>query len=226
MENHYGGALFPGPFLILVNIQGGVSYGATQLNKKSPRKEQGMRKLIIVILLVTVLIFGGLGGFAYAQVNGHEPMTGHKLISWGEMGTLPSGDQVSFFAWFTNPDCVSDITIDRISIIRSDGEVIFEGKPSELPPFGPPVPPPPFPDVLGPYQTLKLAPIFCYIPDGSGGWLSPEEGLALPASIYTLEIFYSVSPKDGLPLIGEIVGDGSSRPMADMEQVLEPEKTK
>lgn len=181
-----------------------------------------MKKKIIGVLLAVVLVASGLGSLAYAQVNGHEPMTGQKLVGMGEIGTLGDIAQVFFSVWFTNPDCVSQITIDRASIIRGDGEAIFEGKLSELPfDFG---------DVLKPHQTIHI-PLFLCMPDGSGGWLSPGEALALPHTNYTVEIFYSVSQKGGLPLIGRIdqsvgspgaSGDMSMWPMVNMEQKLRP----
>jgi len=186
-----------------------------------------MKKLIAVLLLV-VLVAGGLGGFAYAQTNEHEPMIGQKLVGMGSVGTIPSGTRANFAVSFTNPDCVSDITIERVSIIRDDGEVMFEGKLSELPAS------PPYVDVLEPHQVVGIFVSLC-IPDGSGGWLSYEEALALPMSSYIVEIFYSVNQDGGLPLIGErhtaMIPPGAtepssinSLPMANMEQVLEPEE--
>jgi len=185
-------------------------------------------KRIIAVLLLIALVGGGLGGLAYAQVNGHEPMTGHKLYAMGSMGTYPSGLQVDLAVSFTNPDCVSDITIERVSIIRDDGEVMFEGKLSELPAS------PPYVDVLEPHQVAGIMVAF-YIPDGSGGWLSYEEALALPPRSYIVEIFYSVSQDGGLPLTGErhtamrSLGEVDPScfvtvPMVNIEQVLEAEK--
>ena len=45
-----------------------------------------MKKRIIGIALAVVLVAGGLGGLAYAQVNGHQPMTGQKLVGVGQLG--------------------------------------------------------------------------------------------------------------------------------------------
>jgi len=126
---------------------------------------------------------------------------------------------------FTNPDCVSEVTIERVSIIRGGDEAIFEGKLSELPINI-------SSDILEPHQTVHFFLMFC-IPDGSGGWLSMEEALALPLDAYTVEIFYSVSQTEGLPLIGwtdQFRGPPGAMvpigmvPMVNIEQVLKAEK--
>ncbi|MBA7648624.1 hypothetical protein ES703_56412 [subsurface metagenome] len=90
-------------------------------------------KKIIAIVLAVMLVAGGLGGFVYANSSSHQPMTGEKLVGTGRLGLQPNGEWLSG-SWFlfTNPDCVGKITIERISIIRGDGTVIYEGPLLEL----------------------------------------------------------------------------------------------
>jgi hypothetical protein len=159
----------------------------------------------------------------------HEPMTGQKLVATGEFGTVPGIVQADIQVSFTNPDCVSEITIDRVSIIRDDGGVLYEGPLSGLNYiWGPYVG-----DVLGPHQTVIFF-LRQSIPDGNGGWLSEGDALAMPLHTYTVEIFYSVSKKRGLPLIGRVT-QLSAFPgndleaigiwlMVNMEQRLKPKK--
>lgn len=175
-----------------------------------------MKKLIIAIVLATVLIAGGLGGFAYANNNSHVPMTGQKLVGWGAFGPDPPDSFFDTVFLFTNPDCVSEITIDRISIIQGDnGTLIYEG---------------PYLDRDGNPQTL----------------VGPHEmrGVVLADYIteppvhamgYTLEIFWTGSDKIGLPLagwynvvteVGGVDGSAFAVEMVNMEQILIPEKTK
>ena len=87
-----------------------------------------MRKVVIVLLAIT-LVLGGLGGFAYA--NTHEAMVGQKLIGYGPFGYNPSNEEEVYYTLFTitNPDCERDINVERVSIIRADGEVLYEGQP-------------------------------------------------------------------------------------------------
>jgi len=87
-------------------------------------------KRLIAIMLAVVLIAGGLGGFVYAQ-GIHEPMTGQKLVGMGVYAewTYPGGTNATMSSGFmlTNPDGVSEITIERISVFAFDGTVIYEG---------------------------------------------------------------------------------------------------
>ena len=169
-----------------------------------------MKKIIAILLAVVLLVAGGLGGFAYAT-NGHTPMTGQKLIGTGMLGSAVGVYWETVFT-FTNPDCVGEITIDRISIIRSDGTVIYEDTPwlEPIKPHG--------------VRTIELDE---YI----------EEPETLPPDIYTVEIFWTKSHKKGLPLIGssmtvvlelegvQITGITGwyANEMVNMEQELEPE---
>ena len=59
-----------------------------------------------------------------------------KLIGVGQLGKIntPRGTEVRYWTRFdfTNPDCVADIIIERISLIRGDGEKIYGGPLLEL----------------------------------------------------------------------------------------------
>ncbi len=185
-------------------------------------------KKIIAIVLAVVLIAGGLGGFVYAQVNGHEPMTGQKLVGF----SAASVDGDIYFegiVTFTNPDGVSEITIEQLSIIAPDGTVIHEGQ--LLDREGNPLP-----QTLGPHEGGIIV-LGDYV-----AWyytLDPWAFRDFPLGGYTVEIFWSGSHQQGLPLIGwsiivllelEVGGNviigpvsGWSTQMVNMEQKLKPE---
>ncbi len=87
-----------------------------------------MKKLIIILTTV-VLLAGVGGGYAYAQTT-HHPMVGQKLIGSGSFGKVfeatdihPGSVGLTMF-YLTNPDCVSKITIDRISVFAANGDVV------------------------------------------------------------------------------------------------------
>ena len=168
-----------------------------------------MKKTIIAVVLAVVLLAGGLGGFAYAQSNSHVPMTGQKLVGYGRLGLQPDGMWLSG-SWFniTNPDCVSEITIERISLIRRDGTVIYEGPLLRLvrDENGEVEYEIPITESMKPHQIwggLALG-RFMKDPEASNPdrWLRVEETRNLTLNHYTLEIFWSWSDKKGLPLIG------------------------
>ena len=187
-----------------------------------------MKKRIIAIMLAVVLIAGGLGGFAYTQVNGHVPMTGQKLVGQGVYAewTYPDGTDAKVETGFmlTNPDGVSEITIERISVFAYDGTVVYEGSlrvkvaDDEWGVYiGP----------LKPHETLQTGLEYYDLPE-----LTQELEMW-----YTVEIFWS-GAKDGLPLTGwagtvQVKRDDTgevvdvhlgSMQMVNMEQVLKPEK--
>lgn len=90
-----------------------------------------MKKRVIAIVLAAALVVGGLGGFAYAQSFEH-PMTGQKLVGQGVCveWTFPgeTDENHADTAFFlTNPDCVSEITVDHIFVFAYDGTVLYEG---------------------------------------------------------------------------------------------------
>jgi hypothetical protein len=164
-------------------------------------------KKIIAVLLAVVLVAAGLGSFAYAQVNGHEPMTGQKLVGMAALGHFDSG-QVRRFAIATlginNPDCVAEITIEKMVIIGEDGSVVYEGPFLRTPISNPSSPDPPeqMTRPLKPHEGWECFLASC-IPDGEGGWLPADEVLNRPRTQYMVEIFWS-GHKKGLPLGGGI----------------------
>ena len=188
-------------------------------------------KKIIAVFLAVVLIAGGLGGLVYASNNSLEPMTGQKLVGQGICGRQPLPDPETYETFntmfiFTNPDCVSEITIDRISIFDYDGTVIYDSardgwiedevtwtKPMKS-------------------HELRGIELSEYLPS------SEEEEFY---TFCTVEVFWTKSHKEGLPLTGwastgivrrntegGILGFESmaETQMVNMEQVLKPEKPK
>ena len=159
-----------------------------------------------------------------------EPMTGQKLIGFGQ--AMPLGD--IFFGtvfMFTNPDCVSEITIEQVSIIALDGTVIHEGE--LLDNEGIPLPQ----QTLGPHEGGTI-PLQLYVARYYG--IGPQDFRDYPPGTGggTVEIFWTWTDKEGLPLTGlsvtviseldeegSIIGTaaGWSIEMVNMEQVLEPE---
>jgi len=156
-------------------------------------------------------------------------MTGQKLVGTG--GCSVEGDV--FFETvfgFTNPDCVGQITIEQVSIIKEDGTVIHEGP--LLDSYGFPLPQ----QTLGPHEAGFIA-LRYYVAWKYG--LGLEDFRDFPPGGYTVEIFWTKSHKEGLPLMGtvtvvllelvaggnEIVGtpSGWSTEMVNMEQELELE---
>ncbi len=182
-----------------------------------------MKRKIIAVLLAVVLVAGGLGAFAYAQGT-HEPMAGQKLVGMG--GSSVDGDiYFEGILTFTNPDGVSEITIEQISIIKDDGTVVYEdslivkvGDDEWRVYTGP----------LKPHETLQTGLEYYDLPE-----LTQELEM-----MYTVEIFWSGSHQQGLPLIGwsiivllelEVGGNviigpvsGWSTEMVNMEQKLKP----
>ena len=153
-----------------------------------------MKKIIIAIVLAVVLLAGGLGGLAYAQGT-HEPMTGQKLVGqgtyaeWEDDGIL---NYMDAYILLTNPDGVSEITIDRISVFTYDGILVYEG-PLRVKVDGD------WGEYTGPmkpHQTLETVLSFYDLPGGDR-----EVDMA-----YTVEVFWTWTDKDGLPLIGWVSG--------------------
>ncbi len=186
-----------------------------------------MKKIIIAVVLAVVLIAGGLGGFVYASSNSHVPMTGQKLVGFGSCMT--DGD--IFFEtvfMFTNPDGVGEIAIEQVSIIAPDGTVIHEGE--LLDPAGNPLP-----MTLGPHEAGIIV-LRDYVARHYS--LDPWAFRDFPPGGGTVEIFWTKSHRQGLPLTGSstvvlleleegtnvIIGPaaGWSTEMVNMEQELEP----
>jgi len=186
-----------------------------------------MKKIVAIVLAVVLLATGGFGSFAYAQVNGLEPMTGQKLVGWGPVGLAPGSNAFLFLTQFilTNPDGVSEITIDRISVFNADGTMIYEG-PLLVGMVGEELTEP-----LAPHQTVDIfLPYYILEGDPQAPW--PE------SAYYTTEIFWT-GTKNGLPLTGwswmatidmddegnySILSTGAMSQMVNMEQELVPEK--
>jgi branched-chain amino acid transport system substrate-binding protein len=162
-------------------------------------------KRIIAILLVVVFIAAGLGGSAYAQSSGHEPMTGQKLIGTADMGKIDSGQVRRVFLpnlRIFNPDCFADITVERMFIIAEDGDVLYDGPFLRTPTSAPGGPPEVMTRPLKPHEAWECFLPAC-IPDGEGGWLPVNQVLNHPRTICTVEIFWS-GAGNGCPLVGEV----------------------
>ena len=173
----------------------------------------------------------------------HESMTGQKLVGKGANGTADLPDiqislDTSFF--FTNPDCVAEITIERISIIRDDGNAIYEGPLlQQITGAGlEVVDDTPWTEPMKPHEIryIFLQSYFADPGDPEHDWMNWYEAGALPVRSYTVEIFWTHTGKKGLPLtgwtyesvfktMGEVVTDkGFGTQMVNMEQELKPPK--
>jgi len=85
-------------------------------------------KKMSLILLAVVLLLAALAGGAYVDSD-HQPVKGNKLIGVGQLGThegIPYIEMWTHFG-FTNPDCVEEITITKVSIIEENGDLVYEG---------------------------------------------------------------------------------------------------
>ena len=157
-----------------------------------------MKKIVFLVIAV-VLIAAAVGGFAYAQSqNAHQPMVGQKLVGWGPLGQdIGPGDTPNRLNYgrllITNPDCVSEITIDRISIMAGNATVIYEGE--LLLPDGSEK------TILKPHETavIDLASYFIL----KGIIHDPNDLLSypMPPETCTVEVSWAGS-KGGLPLTG------------------------
>ncbi len=170
----------------------------------------------------------------------YEPMTGQKLVGHGAYGVFPPEGDGTYLEGagsftVTNPDCVSEITIDRVSIFDMDGTVIYEGDlfSVDWEGGGPVVTY--WTEPLKPHEQrwIEVDSTMVYLRD-QGCW----EGDHI---FFTVEIFWRWTDKEGLPLTGWAGGriakraadghiiefqSGSATQMVNMEQVLTPEKEK
>jgi len=153
-----------------------------------------MKKKILLGLLVAVLLAAGLAGGAYAAI--HEPVKGDKLIGFGSQGAVSPTLHDSSVFFFTNPDCVNNIVIERVSIVRGNGTVVYEGPYLQILPDGTREPRP----VLKPHMQFKIE-LWNWMPDGSGGWLSEEQAREVPIAGYTVEIEWNAKGET-LPPMG------------------------
>ena len=103
----------------------------------------------------------------------------------------------------TNPDCVGEITIERISIIRGDGTVVYEGPLlKQIVEDGEVVDSRPI-TTLKPHEIRGIN-LQWFMPDPEDPdhqWMSRWEALLLPLASYTVEVFWT-APGKGLPLTG------------------------
>ena len=187
-----------------------------------------MKKKIIAIILAVVLVVSGFGGLAYA-INGHASMTGQKLVGQGACveWTYPGETDVNHLDtgfFLTNPDCVSEITIERIFVFAFDGTVEYEGplrvKVNDERDI--------YTGPLKPHETLQTSLSYYDLPE-----ITYEVEMW-----YTVEVFWRWTDKEGLPLTGwaaswnvvrdaggeaiDIIMWGTTQ-MVNMEQELEPE---
>jgi len=106
---------------------------------------------------------------------------------------------------FTNPDCVNDIEITKIAIIRGDGNIIYEG---------------PYLQVqfdgtraiidrpMKPHEVWGLV-LFQYMylggdPTAPSSWVDVFTAIKQPRQAYTVEIFWRPAGKGStLPLMGQ-----------------------
>lgn len=149
-------------------------------------------KRIVFLVMAIVLIAGALGGFAYAQGQGtHQPVVGQKLVGWGLFGNAPGAVPGTIFNTIfivTNPDCVNQITIDRISVIAGNGTLIYEGAPLDF--SGNPLS-----TLLGPHQSISTELTDYFLP------LPPDLRDFPLGGLYTVEVSWT-GAKGGLPLTG------------------------
>ena len=154
--------------------------------------------------------FKGISKEIYTPVE-HVPLTGQKLVGQGLFSSMPGGDTINTLFIFTNPDCIREVTINRVSIFRPDGLVAYEG------------------------PLLGAANIEAHQTSG----VDLKEYFSHPETqvFYTIEIFWSESQK-GLPLTGwantvvitQIGGENtniksiSQTPMVNMLQAAEVDK--
>ncbi len=147
----------------------------------------------------------------------HQPMTGQKLVGQGFFGERYDEEsnatfQVHTMFSFTNPDGVSEVTIDHVSILDRYGAALYEG-----PLLGDD-------GILKPHEVQAVE-LHDYLESGD---LNPV----------TVEIFWTGSHQQGLPLTGwqlttigiqDAEGNliemtSSETQMVNMVQVLEPPK--
>jgi len=149
-------------------------------------------KRIVFLAMAIVLIAGTIGGFAYAQSqNTHQPIVGQKLVGWGLFGDAPGAVPGTIFNTIfilTNPDCVNQITIDRISVIAGNGTVIYEGVPLDF--NGDQID-----TLLGPHESISTELSDYYLP------LPPDLREFPLGGLHTVEVSWT-GAKGGLLLTG------------------------
>jgi len=154
-----------------------------------------MKKKKLLTLLVIGMLVSGFAGAVYAMGE-HNPAHGDKLVGFGTLGTVSPTLKDSSVFFFTNPDCVNDIVIKRVSIISGNGTAVYEGPYLQILPDDTREPR----RVLKPHMQFKIA-LWDWMPDESGGWLSEDEARELPIRGYTVEIEW-IAEKETLPPMG------------------------
>lgn len=148
-----------------------------------------MKKAALVLALV-LLICTVFASVAYA-VGDHAPMVGRKLAGYGPIGyqgERPGKIVMQTMFTIGNEDCTYAININRISLVKGDGTLAYEG-----PLYrngntaGVPI------SILQPHQVEPIV---------LADWIA--EGLISPARFYTLEVSWKANNKC-LPLVGHVV---------------------
>ena len=128
-----------------------------------------MKKRILYILCAVVLISAGISAGVYA-VGNHQQVEGQKLVGCVPLGFQTTGDQMGAESTIrvTNPDCVGEITINKISILKGQ-TLMYEGLPLTW-------------DIVGgPPQYIRSE-------DTTLTTLGPHEGFAIPLVFYMWKI--------------------------------------
>jgi hypothetical protein len=184
-----------------------------------------MKKKVALALLIVVLIIGSIAGGVYAAGN-HQKVHGEKLVGLVPQGYHEIGlDELidRSVVRFTNPDCVGEIIITQVSILRGT-DLIYEGDPLSSISEPPPTPGPPIttrtpnPTTLGPHESLAI-PLVLYMWDienqgefdpetvtlediqNPDNWLEPYEANLWEHGNHTVEIAWEAK-KGVCPLIG------------------------
>lgn len=178
-----------------------------------------MKKRILVLIAVGLVALVAGGVTALAQGDSHQPMIGQKLVGIGGIGRyeiLPSETWTIDNTVFriTNADCARDVTIEKLCILDSEGNPVYEGPFQKVTPEVILVPDDPdyvTVDIdsvtretlttLGPHEGVDVVLSF-WVPDGSGGWLSASDAAIAIIRNYTVEIYYSTA-RGGLGLVGQ-----------------------
>jgi hypothetical protein len=189
-----------------------------------------VKRTLVIASVAAVLIFSLLAGVVLAF--NHQPVVGKKLVGIGRSGYQDTFARNIFNTEvkLTNPDCAKTMTINKISIIRGDGTVMYEGSfwvplgasgtrtnvnpvlnPHQCIMFplnamiykGTNQPFPPLPDQQFP-PTIPVNYWEAQAADLANGnnWLQPQEAAQISFAMYTVEIGFTT--KSNLSLAGWI----------------------
>ena len=129
-------------------------------------------------------------------------MIGLKLIGQGSYAEWEMGGTYNYLKSgfnFTNPDCVSEITIDRVSIFDIHGDVVYEDPLLWLTREDDELEAEEWTEPMKPHET-RFIELGEYIE-----WVKWEPAPAehdIEGMLYTVEIFWTWTDKKGLPLTG------------------------